>query len=396
MPVPDTPPAFSRLRLFLRALWPAPQPINQREKWRASLGAALGILLVAVLAAGWVEGGLAHGHSLLALALVAPLGASAVLVFAVPSSPLAQPWSVVGGNTLSALVGIACVNWVPDASLAAGVAVGLAIAVMLALRCLHPPGGASALLMVLMGCDRFAFALSPVLLDSALLVAAGLLYNNLTRRPWPHLQRPAAQGTSPGEGGTRLQRGDLDAVLARHNEILDISRDDLEALLEQVEAMAYQRTMGEVRCADVMTPTPVTARADMPLRDAWALMRKHRIKALPVVDGRQHLLGIVTVADFMRQIDLDVHEGLAWRLRSLVRPRPAQARNVGQIMTRTVRVASHDRLLIDLVPVFSENGHRHIPIIDEGQRLVGIITQSDLIKALYQAVAKAEPSAWKG
>ena len=360
-------------------MWPTPQPINRREKLRASLGATLGILLVALLAAGWVDGILAHDNRALALALVAPLGASAVLVFAVPSSPLAQPWSVVGGNTLSALVGIACVKGVPDASLAAGLAVGLAIAVMLALRCLHPPGGASALLMVLMGCDRFSFALSPVLLDSLLLVAAGLLYNNLTRRPWPHLPHaPSAP--------TRLQRSDLDAVLARNNEVLDISRDDLEALLEQVEALAYQRTMGQVRCADVMTRSPLAARVEMPLRDAWALMRAHRIKALPVVDGRQHLLGIVTVADFMRQIDLDVHEGLAWRLRSLVRPRPAQARNVGQIMTRTVRVASQDRLLIDLVPVFSENGHRHIPIIDDEQHLVGIITQSDLIRSLYRAV----------
>jgi len=375
----------NRLRAFLRALWPAQQPINHREKLRASIGAALGILLVSVLAAGWIEGSLAHQHTLLALALVAPLGASAVLIFAVPSSPLAQPWSVVGGNTLSALVGIACVKWIPDASVAAGLAVGLSIAVMLAMRCLHPPGGASALLMVLMGCDRFGFALSPVLLDSVLLVATGLLYNNLTRRPWPHLNRAPAQGPIKREAETHLHRSDLDAVLARYNEVFDISRDDLETLLEQVEALAYQRTIGEVRCADVMTHDPKTARVETSLKDAWELMRKHKIKALPVVDGRHHLLGIITVADFMDQIDLEVHETMAWRLRALVRPKE-QARNVGTIMTRTVRVASYDRLLIDLVPVFSENGHRHIPIINEHQRLVGIITQSDLVKTLYRAV----------
>lgn len=366
-------PGRPQLAALIRALWPARPSIDRRERLRACLGATLGVAFVALLAAFTRE------HGPLALALVAPLGASAVLVFAVPSSPLAQPWSVVGGNTLSALVGIACVNVIPQAALAAGLAVGLAIAVMLALRCLHPPGGAAALLMVLTGRSEFSFAFNPVLLDALLLVAAGLLYNNLTRRPWPHLPTPAAQPS-------RLHRGDLDAVLARYNHVLDISRDDLETLLDQVEALAYQRTMGEVRCADVMTRDPLAARVEMPLREAWALMRKHRIKALPVVDGRKHLLGILTVADFMRQIDLDVHEGLAWRLRALVRPHPAQARTVGQIMTRTVRVASEDRLLIDLVPVFSENGHRHLPIIDGQQRLVGIITQSDLIKRLYHAV----------
>ncbi|MDR6235259.1 HPP family protein [Pseudomonas oryzihabitans] len=381
-PVTPPPSLMNRLGQGLRAFWPAPLPIDARERLRASLGAGLGILLAALLAAWWLEGQPVHQHGALALALVAPLGASAVLVFALPSSPLAQPWSVVGGNTLSALIGIACAQWLPEANLAAAMAVALAIAAMFALRCLHPPGGASALLMVLIGAHDFSYAWSPVALDSLLLVVAGLVYNNLTRRPWPHVPRPAEPS-----GETRLQRADLDAVLARYNQVLDISRDDLAELLEQVEARAYQRKMGELRCADVMSREPVVARAEMPLQEAWALMRARRIKALPVTDRQGHLLGIVTVADFMRQIDLDVHEGLGWRLRSLVRPRARQGeRTVGRIMTRTVRVASADRLLIDLVPVFSENGHRHIPIIDGSRRLVGIITQSDLIRALYQAV----------
>lgn len=382
-PSPIPPPSRrERLIAGARAFWPAPLNIDGREKFRASSGAALGILLVALCAAFWLNGLIAHQHGVLGMALVAPLGASAVLVFALPSSPLAQPWSVVGGNTLSALVGIACYRWIPDATLAAGLAVGLAIALMLAMRCLHPPGGASALLMVLMGCDRFEYAFSPVLFDSLLLVAAGLIYNNLTGRRWPHMNRPAK--AEPASG---VERSDLDAVLARYNEILDISRDDLESLLEQTAALSFERNVGHLRCSDVMTRELVTARPETPLREAWALMRKHRIKALPVIDRSQYLLGILTVADFMKQIDLEVHDGIAWRLRSLVRPRRNEdARQVGQIMTRTVRVSSSDRLLIDLVPVFSENGHRHIPIIDERQRLVGIITQSDLIAALYRAV----------
>jgi len=355
--------------------------VDAREKWRACIGAALGILLVALLAACGLQGAAAHEHGVLALALVAPLGASAVLVFALPSSPLGQPWSVVGGNTLSALVGIACYRWVPDATLAAALAVSLAIAVMFALRCLHPPGGASALLMVLMGCDRFAFALSPVLIDSLLLVLAGLAYNNLTRRPWPHLPAPVAATRA-----SRFNTADLDAALSRYNQVLDVSREDLQALLEQAEAAAYQRHMGELRCADVMSRQPLAARQEMPLREAWALMRKHKIKALPVIDRQQHLLGIVTVADFMQQIDLDAHEGVGWHLRALLTRKDRPVNIVGEIMTRTVRVASADRLLIDLVPVFSENGHRHVPIIDADRRLVGIITQSDLIKALYSAV----------
>jgi CBS domain-containing membrane protein len=382
-PAPDSAKSARPLLTWLRSLWPSPQTINTREKLRASCGAALGILLVAVAGMLWLRGGMAADHSILALALVAPIGASAVLVFAVPSSPLAQPWSVVGGNTLSALVGIACAKWIPDASIAAAVAVSLAIAVMIATRSLHPPGGASALLMVLVGCDRFTFAFSPVLTDSLLLVAAGLIYNNLTRRPWPHVAPAKSPSTT-----SRFSSADLDAALAHYNQVLDVSRDDLQSLLEQAEASAYQRKMGEIRCADIMSRELIVARQEMPLKDAWALMRKHKIKALPVIDRQHHLLGIVTVADFMKQLDLDAHEGVGWHLRALLRQkhkvRPVTI--VGQIMSRTVRVASADRLLIDLVPVFSENGHRHIPIIDAERRLVGIVTQSDLIKALYTAV----------
>lgn len=379
--------ALAEWRLALLALWPATQPVNTREKWRACTGAALGILLAA-LASQWLMAGSAgvQAQAELARWLVAPLGASAVLVFAVPSSPLAQPWSVVGGNTLSALVGIACARWVPDAAAAAALAVGLAVGVMFALRCLHPPGGATALLMVLGGVGHFGYAFSPVLLDSALLVLAGLLYNNLTRRRWPHVQRaPAAPA-----GGSRFSPADFDAALARYNQVIDISRNDLEDLLRQAEASAYQRTLGDQRCADIMTPHPASVRADTSLRQAWALMRSRRVKALPVVDVQRHIVGIVTVADFMKQLDLDVHEGWGWRLRALIRPaRSASAtaaQTVGQVMTRQVRVASADRLLVDLVPVFSEGGHRHVPIIDVERRLVGIVTQSDLIRALYRAV----------
>ena len=383
MPSHQKPPITTALTTRLRSLWPAPLAIDRREKWRASCGAAIGILVVAAAAALGVQGSLAHVHSLLGLAIIAPIGASAVLVFAVPSSPLAQPWSVVGGNTLSALAGIACAKWVPDATLAAGLAVSLAIAAMLSLRCLHPPGGAAALLMVIAGCDQFGYALDPVLLDSLLLVVAGLVYNNLTRRPWPHLAQPKGPAASK-----RFTEADLDAALTYYNQVLDVSREDLQALLERAEASAYQRKMGEIRCSDIMSSTPIVARQEMPLREAWALMRRHKIKALPVVDRQHHLLGIVTVADFMDQIDLDAHEGVGWRLRALLTTARGKQpmSSVAQIMTRQVRVASVDRLLTDLVPVFSENGHRHVPIIDAQQRLVGIITQSDLIKALYSAV----------
>jgi len=391
---PGTPPAFTdnrevrpaagaRLRAWLAALWPGPVRVDANERRRAFLGAAFGVL-VAGLLSRWVV-----GESALVPWLVAPIGASAVLVFAVPASPLAQPWPVVAGNTLSALVGTLCVLLIPEPALAAAVAVGLAIAMMFQLRCLHPPGGASALLVVLIQQSDPGVTVLPVLMNSVLLVVAGMAYNRLTGRAYPHVALPSAARSGQG-GGARFQTEDLDAALAHYNQVLDVSRADLETLLHNAEAAAYQRNMGQLRCADVMTPDPVAVQFGSSLHEAWEVMRSRSIKALPVIDRARRVVGIVTVADFMRNADRGQHEGLRQRLQQLVRAsgvtHTEKPEVVGQIMTRKVRVASADRYLIELLPLFSEHGHHHIPIIDHEHRLVGILTQSDLVGALYKAV----------
>ncbi|MHC9419243.1 HPP family protein [Sphingomonas citri] len=201
-----------------------------RERLIACLGAAIGIALTALLGALLVQGA--------ALPLiVAPLGASAVLVFAVPASPLAQPWPVIGGNTLSALVGVAVYRLVPDAAIAAGLAAGAAILTMSLLRCLHPPGGAAALTAVIGGptvhAAGFGFALLPVALNSVTLVAAGLLFHRVTRRSYPH------RAAAPVAAG--LHAADIDAALADLHESFDIAPADLDALLTRAEWHAARR-----------------------------------------------------------------------------------------------------------------------------------------------------------
>jgi CBS domain-containing membrane protein len=372
-----------RVRRFLASFWPAPVHVDARERWRAVAGAALGILVTALLSRWWA------GPTSALPWLVAPLGASAVLVFAVPASPLAQPWSVIGGNTLSALVGAACAHYIADPAWAAAAAVSLAIALMFFLRCLHPPGGAAALFAAL-GATGFQFAVFPVLVNSVLLVSAGVLYNGWTGRRYPHAQaRPA-----PATESTRFNAADLDAALAHYNQVIDVSRDDLEDLLHYAESAAYQRTLGDLRCGEIMSRDPLSVQFGTPLADAWSLMRQRGVKALPVTDRVRRIVGIVTVADFMRQVQLDQHDGIGQRLKTLLRPSGTPYADkpevVGQIMTREVRVASEQRHVIELMPLFSEGGHHHIPIINDDKRLVGIITVSDLVRALYRVARRTE------
>jgi CBS domain-containing membrane protein len=373
-----TAPASSRAFFaWLQALRPVRMQVDSTEKLRIVIGAGLGIAIAAWLS--HVAGGPAS------VWLVGPLGASAVLVFGVPASPLAQPWSVVAGNAASALVGILCVRWLDAPLLAtASLAVALAIAAMFVLRCLHPPGGAMALTMALGHIADPAFAAFPVLLNSVLLVAVGIAYNNATRRRYPHAQ--AAAAATPNAATSVVSRVDVDAALARYNQILDVPRDDLQALLQDAEANAYRRRLGELRCADVMSRDLASVEYGTGLEDAWALLRRRRIKALPVLDRAQRVVGIVTLADFMRAAELDLHAGFDAKLRQLIRrsglTHSDKPEVVGQIMTRQVRVASLDRPLAELVPLFASTGHHHIPIIDGEGRIAGMLTQSDVVAAL--------------
>ena len=174
--------------------------------------------------------------------LIAPMGASAVLVFVLPASPLSQPWPVLGGHLVAAAIGLLAHWAVPLPWLAGGVAVGGAIAAMSVTRSLHPPAGGTALLTALaspgLAQAGWHFLLAPVTLNVLALLACGYVWNRATGHSWPH--RPAPMPALPDWAG-HIEDQDLDSVLAEWNDVLDISRDDLLALIHAVEARVRQR-----------------------------------------------------------------------------------------------------------------------------------------------------------
>jgi CBS domain-containing membrane protein len=290
-----------------------------------------------------------------------------VLVFGVPASPLAQPWPVLAGNTLSALLAVGWVRLLGGGELTAALAVGSALALMFALRCLHPPGGAAALLVALLGVGDPRFALLPVGVNSLLLVLVGIAYNNATRRSYPHLPPApvAPRGVVDAAAALDALDAELDAVLTRHDHILDIDREDLRALLEDAHLQSYSRRFADLRCAAIMSRDPVTLRDDATLAQARPLFGAHH--ALPVLDAAGRLVGIVTPADCMRA--------------QAAHAAPDTTR-VASIMSRQLRVADAELHLSELVPLFAAHGHHHIPVVDRAGALVGMLTGSDVVAAL--------------
>ncbi|HZU63793.1 MAG TPA: HPP family protein [Novosphingobium sp.] len=219
----------------LAAFLPHSPPAGLRETARAAAGAGLGIALTAL-----VSTLLAGGHGALPL-LIAPMGASAVLLFGVPASPLAQPWSIIGGNLVAGIIGVAAAHTIAAPGLAAAVAVALALAAMTVLRCVHPPSGAVALTAVLGGPQvaalGYGFVAVPVAINTLVLTLAALAYNNATGRSYPHRAHAPVHPHLP-PAPLALSPADFDAVLADYGEPLDIDSDDLRMILGELLARA--------------------------------------------------------------------------------------------------------------------------------------------------------------
>jgi CBS domain-containing membrane protein len=170
--VPDEPSISTRI-----ARWwlPHGQRTTLGRALLVALGGFLGLLAVAAISRTIVG-------SEDAPYIAAYMGAATVLIFAAPDSPLSQPWPLIGGHVISALVGVACQQLVPDLLWASVLAVALALLVMQLLRCVHPPGGAAAMVAVLGGPSihelGYAYALVPVGLNALVLLGLALLINN--------------------------------------------------------------------------------------------------------------------------------------------------------------------------------------------------------------------------
>lgn len=155
-------------------------PVSWPERLRSAGGAFIGLMLVITIARYLGE------RSGIDEWLMASLGASALLVFALPGSPMAQPWAVIAGNTLSALIGISCFHLISEPMWALPMAAALSILGMFILRCLHPPAAAVALIVVLGEIGRYRYAFFPVMVDSILLILAGAAYSKLTGKSYPN------------------------------------------------------------------------------------------------------------------------------------------------------------------------------------------------------------------
>lgn len=379
----------------LRDFFPEPANASARERVLSATGAFAGILATGLVSHAAV------GEASSLPVMVAPMGASAVLLFAVPSSPLAQPWSIAGGNLVAALVGVTAARFIGNPYLAAAIAISVAIALMMALRCLHPPSGAVALTAVLGGHAitdlGYGFVLWPVMANSLLLLTSALLFNNLAGRaypkprPQPAVDHKTADPSPPARVG--VTSSDLDAALKDYGQFLDIGRGDLETILRNAQRRSLSRQAGRTMVADIMTRDVIAIAPEAPLAEALKLLRRHHIKMLPVTDESARVVGIVTQTDLLDKADWNgrgPHIGFRQRVRLTMSRVRAPHGVVDDIMTTPVTTVEPGASVVDVVLRMTDAGVHHLPVVSPDGQLAGVVSQTDVIAALLNDIGRRD------
>jgi len=204
--------------------------VSNAEKMTAALGGFVGISLIT-----WVSFQFTGASG--AALIVPSMGASAVLVFAVPHGKLSQPWALFGGQLISAAIGVACYQLIPNLFLASGLAVGLAIGFMHIFRCVHPPGGATALAAVIGSTTihelGYAYILTPVLLNTVIIFVTAIIFNNFF--PWRrypnYLMRFTDTPSLQERHSSRLMdKQYIERALSEMDTVVDLNATDLQKI----------------------------------------------------------------------------------------------------------------------------------------------------------------------
>lgn len=207
---------------------------QNKEKLISATGGFVSIFFILLITSSFVE---INSAGL----IVASMGASAVLLFAVPHGPLSQPWPIAGGHLISAAIGVSCYLVIPNQILAASTAVGLSIGVMYYLRCIHPPGGATALAAVVGGSDvhqlGYEYLLTPVLYNVFIILLVAVLFNSIfSWRRYPAVlakKSPPAQSTDSKTAQLGIiPKVDLEYALKSMQSFTDISEMELEQIYQ--------------------------------------------------------------------------------------------------------------------------------------------------------------------
>ncbi|SMG67001.1 CBS domain containing membrane protein, partial [methanotrophic bacterial endosymbiont of Bathymodiolus sp.] len=244
------------------------------------------------------------------------MGASAVILFFIPNSPLAQPWPFVGGQLCSTFIGMSSALYITETASAAATAAEGSVLLMLLLRCLHPPATATALAPVMSASISslgYSFMLVPVGINVGLMLILAIIINRwVMNRDYPSAlaiqQAVNTQGQTTTSAAHRIgiSKQDIELALKESDSFVDITATELSHLLSNAQMNTFKRIRGDICCADIMVRDISTVEYGTEVEDAWQLIQTEKLKVIPVVDSAKRVIGIITRHDFFKYINVTI------------------------------------------------------------------------------------------
>ncbi len=365
------------------------QRVSHREVWTSAMAAFLALFIVASVSYLLLEkAGTPY--------LFASMGASAVLIFAIPTSTMNRPWALFCSHLVAAVIGTTCALYIANPLLAIAVAIAVVIAAMHYLRSMHPPGGATALLIVLAADEvrviGYQIVFMPVLLNTLLLIVVSLAIGRLIQG-WEarnHSASPIEQLSRDEKALTAVRvpfsEEDLKVAMSQMDTYVDVQRKDLITLYEHALRRQRQRCLGQLRCAELMLSDLPFAEFGTALTDVWRWFHEYEITGVPVVDRGQHVIGIVTIKDFIHHAERFPQEDMVKRIEALIQPTTELTSDkpevAGQIMSSPAITALTNSLVADLLILLDSHNIRHIPIVDRANKLKGVLSREHIVAVL--------------
>ena len=186
-------------------------------------------------------------------------------------------------------------------------------------------------------------------------------------------------------GKCEISDEDLRDALREMKTYVDVTEEDLKKIYSIALEHARQRLQPKITVEDVMTRRVVTARTDSDIRDVSALLSENRISGLPVVDERSHVVGVVSEADLLSLAGMERGHSFKDIVKHILGepvPKRKQGNRVGEIMSSPAMTTRPETDIRDVAKILESKGIKRLPVVDEENRLVGIVSRGDIVRAM--------------
>ncbi len=241
---------------------------------------------------------------------------------------------------------------------------------------------------------NFEFLWLPLGINILIMLALALLINRfILKHSYPLPIPTSPLKSQPNTLPTHLiniEEADIEKALSDLNLVVDIGSDELRKILTHLQLSSLQKNLGKLSCGDIMADNITTVGYDTTVETAWSLILDKQLKALPVLDQSQRVIGIVTRQDFLKNIKLTSYAKLEKRWLTFIKPSANIQTNkpefIGHIMNKKVKTLTSDADISKLLPLILDEGHQQIPIVNHKGRLIGMVFENQLMTALFNQV----------